>query len=91
MQFVYIHSHLFCYWCSSVGNKLLYGSFGFSHIFGYSKKMELKGVKIMKMLNKKLFQFNGAIAALALIIAKVSVSSTCFYLAYQPDVPDDLL
>ena len=53
--------------------------------------MELKGVKIMKMLNKKLFQFNGAIAALALIIAQVSVSSTCFYLAYQPDVPDDLL
>lgn len=45
----------------------------------------------MKKLKKTLFQINGVIAMLALIIAQVSVSSTCFYLAYQPDVPDDLL
>ena len=56
-----------------------------------SKKMELMGDKIMKKLKKTLFQINGVIAMLALIIAQVSVSSTCFYLAHQPDVPDDLL
>ncbi len=44
----------------------------------------------MKKMKKALFQINGVIAVLALIVAQVSASSTCFYLAYQPDVPDDL-
>lgn len=32
-----------------------------------------------------------AAAALALIVATSSVATTCYFTAYQPDVPKDLL
>jgi len=43
---------------------------------------------------KKLYwmgnKFAALIASLAVLVAVASVSSTCFFTAYQPDVPDEL-
>lgn len=35
-------------------------------------------------------RFGSVIAALALFVANTSVSTTCTYLTYQPDVPEEL-
>ncbi|MCI5704977.1 cyclic lactone autoinducer peptide [Candidatus Pseudoscillospira sp. SGI.172] len=46
----------------------------------------------MKVMVKRIFLwFGGAVAVLARRTAAASVSSTCFYTAYQPDVPDDMM
>ena len=42
------------------------------------------------MVERILLWFGGAMAVLARYTATASVSSTCFYTAYQPDVPDEL-
>lgn len=45
----------------------------------------------MKVKIKNLFlQLGGVMAVMALFVATSSVSSTCFYTAYQPDVPEGL-
>lgn len=45
----------------------------------------------MKAKVKNLFlRFGGVVAMIALFVATSSVSSTCFYTAYQPDVPEGL-
>lgn len=45
----------------------------------------------MKAMVERIFQwFGGVVAVLARRTATASVSSTCFYTAYQPDVPDEL-
>lgn len=45
-------------------------------------------------MKQKISQFSkklvGVIPALALMLAVQSVSSTCFYCLYQPDVPEGL-
>ena len=42
------------------------------------------------MVERILLWFGGAMAVLARYTATASVSSTCFYTAYQPDLPDEL-
>ena len=42
------------------------------------------------MVERILLWFGGEMAVLARYTATASVSSTCFYTAYQPDVPDEL-
>ena len=42
------------------------------------------------IFNSASVKISKLIAAFAILIANVSVSSTCFYTAYQPDVPDTL-
>ena len=45
----------------------------------------------MKAKIRNLFlRFGGVVAVMALFVATASVSSTCFYTAYQPDVPEGL-
>ena len=50
-----------------------------------------KDVCAMKAMVERIFLwFGGVMAVLARRTATASVSSTCFYTAYQPDVPDGL-
>ena len=50
-----------------------------------------KGVCAMKMMVERIsLWFGGVMAVLARRTAAASVSSTCFYTAYQPDVPEGL-
>lgn len=45
----------------------------------------------MKMMVERIsLWFGGVMAVLARRTAAASVSSTCFYTAYQPDVPEGL-
>ena len=50
-----------------------------------------KDVCAMKAMVERIFLWvGGVMAVLARRTATASVSSTCFYTAYQPDVPDGL-
>ena len=50
-----------------------------------------KDVCAMKAMVERIFLwFGGVMAVLARHTATASVGSTCFYTAYQPDVPDGL-
>lgn len=42
------------------------------------------------MVERILLWFGGAMAVLARRTATASVNSTCFYTAYQPDVPENI-
>ena len=45
----------------------------------------------MKAMVERIFQwFGGVVAVLARRTATASVNSTCFYMAYQPDVPENI-
>lgn len=45
----------------------------------------------MKAMVERIFQwFGGVVAVLARRTATASVNSTCFYTAYQPDIPEGL-
>ena len=71
-------------------HKLLLGSYrSISFDVGGSNKR--KDVCAMKAVVERIFLwFGGVMAVLARRTATASVSSTCFYTAYQPDVPEDL-
>ena len=71
-------------------HKLLLGSHrSISFDVGGSNKR--KDVCAMKAMVERIFLWFGGIAAvLARRTATASVSSTCFYTAYQPDVPENL-
>lgn len=43
-----------------------------------------------KVVNKLFSSFAGMIASLALLLAVSSIQSTCLFMAYQPDVPNEL-
>ena len=50
-----------------------------------------KDMCAMEMMVKRIFLWlGGVVGMLARRTAAVSVNSTCFYTAYQPDVPEDL-
>ncbi|MFR5861716.1 MAG: AgrD family cyclic lactone autoinducer peptide [Flavonifractor plautii] len=55
---------------------------------GSNKRKDVCAMKVM--VERILLWFGGAMAVLARYTATASVSSTCFYTAYQPDVPDEL-
>lgn len=38
-----------------------------------------------------LFSLSGLVASVALLFATTSVSSTCVFMSYQPNVPEELL
>lgn len=38
-----------------------------------------------------LMKLAGSVAALAIVCAVANVNNTCLFIAYQPDVPEDLL
>ena len=38
-----------------------------------------------------LMKLAGSVAALAMVCAVSNLSSTCFFLTYQPDVPEELM
>lgn len=42
-------------------------------------------------IRKAFFKLGGCVASAALLMAVTSVSNTCFFMAYQPDVPEELL
>ncbi|MFQ7454677.1 MAG: cyclic lactone autoinducer peptide [Flavonifractor plautii] len=55
---------------------------------GSNKRKDVCAMKVM--VERILLWFGGAMAVLARYTATASLSSTCFYTAYQPDVPDEL-
>ena len=63
------------------------GSINFD-VGGSNKRKDVCAMKVM--VERILLWFGGAMAVLARYTATASVSSTCFYTAYQPDVPDEL-
>ena len=71
-------------------HKLLLGSHrSISFDVGGSNKR--KDVCAMKAMVERIFLWvGGVMAVLARRTATASVSSTCFYTAYQPDVPENL-
>ena len=64
-------------WCTS-----------YYDVGGSNKRKDVCAMKVM--VERILLWFGGAMAVLARYTATASVSSTCFYTAYQPDVPDEL-
>jgi len=42
------------------------------------------------MIKKWVFNIVSTVAALALIVATSSAGATCFFTAYQPDLPEEL-
>lgn len=76
---------------SPMVHKLLFGSYR-SIKFDVGGSNKRRDVCAMKVMVKRIFLwFGGAVAVLARRTAAASVSSTCFYTAYQPDVPDDMM
>ena len=59
-----------------------------NRLFLPNKRKDVCAMKVM--VERILLWFGGAMAVLARYTATASVSSTCFYTAYQPDVPDEL-
>ena len=63
-------------------------------IYAYGMELVLSGlvnVCAMKAMVERIFQwFGGVVAVLARRTATASVNSTCFYTAYQPDVPENI-
>lgn len=41
-------------------------------------------------LNKLIVKFGGVFAALAVIVSTSSANSTCFWIAHQPELPEDV-
>ena len=70
-------------WCTSY----YLGVINFD-VGGSNKRKDVCAMKVM--VERILLWFGGAMAVLARYTATASVSSTCFYTAYQPDVPDEL-
>jgi cyclic lactone autoinducer peptide len=48
------------------------------------------GGLILKIAKGLIQKFASIVAALVFIVAVASVSATCFFVAYQPDVPEAL-
>ena len=71
-------------WCTSYYS---HRSINFD-VGGSNKRKDVCAMKVM--VERILLWFGGAMAVLARYTATASVSSTCFYTAYQPDVPDEL-
>lgn len=46
---------------------------------------------MMSMMRNLFVKLSGLLASAALFLALSSVSSTCFFMLYQPDVPDELM
>lgn len=46
---------------------------------------------MMGLIQKALTRLGGCMACAALAVAVYSVSSTCLFMTYQPDVPEELL
>ena len=53
-------------------------------------KKNREGVLIMKIVKNWFLRIASSAAAIALIVAVASASATCFFTAYQPDVPKAL-
>ena len=44
-----------------------------------------------KLINHAIVKFGSLLASLAMLLAVSSVNSTCGFMLYQPDVPEELL
>ena len=74
----------------SMVHKLLLRSYR-SINFDVGGSNKRKDVCAMKAMVERIFLWvGGVMAVLARRTATASVSSTCFYTAYQPDVPENL-
>lgn len=45
---------------------------------------------MMARIHQTLFKFATAMAALTVMVATFNVNSTCLFMSYQPDVPEEL-
>lgn len=44
-----------------------------------------------QLFRKAFFKLGGCVASVAMLLALTSVSNTCMFMVYQPDVPEELL
>lgn len=45
----------------------------------------------MTKIRQMLIKFASAMAALAVMVATFNINSTCLFMSYQPDVPEELM
>ena len=71
-------------------SKICYDVIGCKNQINFCTTEEGKGVFYMKKFYSFMTRFGGMVAAFAMVVTSLTANSTCIWLSYQPEEPEEV-